>query len=49
VPKSDKYKCIFVHIPKTAGSSIEKSLDMLNKDLNIDDQEKFLGKYRKQY
>ncbi|MFX0066136.1 MAG: sulfotransferase family 2 domain-containing protein [Candidatus Hermodarchaeota archaeon] len=27
---SHKYKCIFIHIPKTAGSSVEKKLGLFN-------------------
>lgn len=32
MPISDKYKCIFIHIPKNAGSSIEIALDMFRHD-----------------
>jgi chondroitin 4-sulfotransferase 11 len=39
VPVSDKYKCIFIHIPKCAGTSIEKELDIYgdwqNPDFNM--------------
>ena len=28
---SDKYKCIFVHVPKVAGTSIEKTIFSENK------------------
>ena len=27
---SHKYKCIYIHIPKTAGSSVEKKLGLYN-------------------
>jgi hypothetical protein len=34
VPVSHKHNCIFIHIPKTAGTSIEASLGM-HGDLNF--------------
>lgn len=45
MPISHKYKCIFVHIPKAAGESIEYALDIANDstDRNIENRKIMYG------
>ena len=34
MPISHKYKCIFVHVSKVAGTSVAKALDIYSDDIN---------------
>lgn len=45
MPVSQKHKCIFIHIPKNGGVSVENALDIFGDD-ELEDREKMYGQIK---